>query len=73
MFRLLAESRLTLRFTSSCTHPGGWGHSQVAITANVTDGPLGFRGGATFAALVGQNVTLQITTNTAAVYTVGFA
>ena len=44
----------------------------VPLTANSTDAPVHFQGGADFTALVGKMVTLEMRMQRASVYTVGF-
>ena len=43
------------------------------LTSNVTATKVGFKGGGSFAAHVGKNVTLEIELAEGMVYTVGFA
>ena len=44
----------------------------MSITSNVTDAPVQFANGKSFASLVGTNVTLVIVATDAMIYTVGF-
>ena len=44
----------------------------TAITANATDYPVSFKGGADFAAYVGKNVSLVFEVRGASVFTFGF-